>query len=677
MTRTVATHCRICEALCGIIVEVDGDRVVSVKGDPADPISAGYTCPKGRAIPVLHHHPRRYDYPMIRRGGDLLAVDWGELLDDLEVRLRDVIGLCGPDAVGIYAATGSAFDANGRRMAEKWLKLMGSRSRYTSATIDTPCKPMVAEMMCGFAGAVPALDRENPELVLLIGVNPVVSHGHLNAFPDPVTTIRRLAAKGEVWVIDPRRSESARLATRHLAPRPSSDWALLAFLVREALRDGVDRDRLQERADGVDRLEEAVSPYHLEEACRRTGLGTAELAELSAAVRTKKVAIQTGTGVTMSAQANVVEWLSWTLQVVTDSFDRPGGCWFHPGYLRALETRRIEPTEGRAEPGPPSRPELPRRLGEYPVAAMLDEIEAGNLRALFVLGGNPITAFPEADRTKKALASLEVLVVADIVANEMTPFATHVLPCADQLERSDLPVYVDQFLPVVMTKYSPQVVPPGARRRPMWWPFAQLGRRFGIDVIGEGIDPDLATDDDLLRPLGDRSRSDFAFIRTNRVVINDPPQMFGWFSDKVLAGRRWQLAPQPLLDQLAGLARAPAEGLRLIPRRQVRRLNSVLSDPDRPEEATLLVHPEDAVRVGIADGQPVLVSSELGTLRAIAVVSDSIRPGAVSLPHGYADPNVSALTSARQVDPLTGMVTQSGLTVRLSPVSSLSPTEFR
>ena len=230
--QTHHSFCRFCEALCGVIVTTDGQQVLEVRGDPEDPLSNGYTCPKGRALGKWHHDERRLDVPQLLRGDQLEPVDWPELLGDLSTRLQEIIDRDGRDAVGFYMATGASFDANGRRTLERFRRALGTKSMYTAASIDTPAKPLVSELMSGHPGLFPALDRDEAKLFLLLGVNPVVSHGHMNAFPDPVTTLREMASRAEVWVVDPRRCETARLATRHLAIRPGTDYALLAYLIR-------------------------------------------------------------------------------------------------------------------------------------------------------------------------------------------------------------------------------------------------------------------------------------------------------------------------------------------------------------------------------------------------------------------------------------------------------------
>ncbi|HSG78029.1 MAG TPA: molybdopterin-dependent oxidoreductase [Acidimicrobiia bacterium] len=665
------SFCRICQALCGIVVSVDGDQVVKVKGDPDDPVSNGYTCPKGRSLGAFHHDPRRLDYPAIRANGSFERTTWPGLFGDLDARLTEIRDQHGPNAIGVYAATGAAFDTNGRRAAQRYLQAIGSKSLYSSGSIDAPAKPMIAEMMAGFAGVVPVPDREDPRLVLFAGCNPVVSHGHLNGFPDPVVAIRDLASRGEVWVLDPRVTETARLATAHVAARPGTDWVVFAYLVREILRDGADHRYLADHATGVDALGKAVEPFDAAEAASRSGVSIDHLEALLAAIRRAgRLAVQTGTGITMNDAANVTEWLAWSLQIITHSFDAPGGSWFNPGYVRALDGRSIAAGGGTAEPGPPSRPDLPRRIGEYPVAAMYDEIESGNLRALFVLGGNPITAFPDVDRTAKVMERLEVLALCDVVENETAPYATHLLPCTDQLERADIPLFVDQFAPFVMTRYAPAVVPPKAEHRPSWWQFAKLAERWGLDALGLGRPADELTDDDLLRVLGDRSRSSFDEIRAAGVKVHDEKQVFGWIHENVLPEGRWNVAPEAVVAQLAGLAIAHGADLALVPRRQVRHLNSQLTAGvgGRADPADVLIHPEDAASRGIADGMEVVVRSDHGSLTGVATVTDAIRTGAVSVPHGFGEPNIGTILSSEiGVDPLSGMVRLGAVSVIVEP----------
>ena len=229
--RDVRSFCRICTAMCGIVVTVDDDRadgstdgstvgstrVLQVRGDPDHPLSRGYTCPKGRALPQFHHHPRRLDRPRLQgtncTGGPVDGdTSWDGLLDDLARRVRTAVDRGGPSTVAMYLASGSAFDTTGRRAAERFLTVLGCPRSTRPPRIDTPCKPLVAELVGGWSGLTPMLDHERCELLVLFGTNPVVSHGHSTGLADPVVRLREIQARGgEVWVVDPRRTETAAL----------------------------------------------------------------------------------------------------------------------------------------------------------------------------------------------------------------------------------------------------------------------------------------------------------------------------------------------------------------------------------------------------------------------------------------------------------------------------------
>ena len=265
-TRTVRSFCRICTSVCGVLVDVSGDEVVRVRGDHEHPMSHGYTCAKGRALPQMHHHPDRLERPLMRVGTQLEPATWDACLDDLAARLRTIIDSDGPEAIGIFFGSGVGMDAAGYRMAEALHAAIGTPARFSPLTIDGTAKTIVSHQMGGFPGLTPHLDAERAELVVYVGVNPVVSHGHTSAMPDPVTAIRALRDRANVWVVDPRRTETARLATRHLAPRPGTDYAVLAFLVREVLSDGADRETLDNHTVGSDALASAVAPFTVEHA---------------------------------------------------------------------------------------------------------------------------------------------------------------------------------------------------------------------------------------------------------------------------------------------------------------------------------------------------------------------------------------------------------------------------
>ncbi len=658
--RTVRSFCRVCTSVCGILVDVDGDDVVRVRGDQDHPLSRGYTCAKGRALPQMHHHPDRLERPLVCVDGELQPTTWDECLDDLGARVGAIIAEHGPAAVGIFFGSGNGMDAAGYRMAQALHAKIGTPAKFSPLTIDGTAKVLISDLVGGAVALSGRPDHPRAELLLVIGSNPVVSHGHSVAIPDPVSTLRELAGRAEIWVIDPRITETARLATHHLAPRPGTDYAVLAFLVRALLRDGADPVVLAERAQGVDALAAAVEPFTRDHAARLADVEAADLDQLLAAVRrVGRVAIDTGTGVTMARSANVTQWLAWAVMILTDSMNRPGGYWFHPGFGHQLEAFElpVSPPGGSFGPGPASRPETHAFMGEWPCAVLADEIRAGNIRAVLNFGGHLLTAFPEADVLEPALRDLDVLATTEIIANDTTAMSTHVLPTKDQLERADVTLW-DFLSPRVAAQHTPAVVDAVGDRRSSWWVIAELGRRLGHDLVPEDAD-----DDAMLARIGKRARCSFDDLVAAGWVEVEHDVPAPWVDAHVERLGGWRLAPALLVDQLADLV--DPEPLVLVPRRQVRHLNSQFAYLDEP--ATFVVHPDDAVAAHVVDGTRVVLRSAHGSITGTAKVDDGIRPGAVSVPHGHQDVNVNRLTSKDDLDPITGMATYCAIPVTLEP----------
>jgi anaerobic selenocysteine-containing dehydrogenase len=313
---------------------------------------------------------------------------------------------------------------------------------------------------------------------------------------------------------------------------------------------------------------------------------------------------------------------------------------------------------------------LPKRFGEWPCPALISEIEAGNVRTLLVVGGNPATAFPDATRTRAALASLETLAVIDVLPTETTELATHLLPAVDMLERADLPWLLDSYQLAVATQFTPALVPPIAERWPVWRMFAELGGRLGLDVLGGGLTAGSATDEAMLRSLAERSRGGADTVFAARHGVVDSGAIFGW-PRQILPEGRWRLAPSQLISQLAearasGLGPPDSATLQLIAHRQLRTMNSQLRNL---AETAVRVDVSKAEALG-GDGTEVEVRASGRSVRGIVKGDEHVPPGAVTIPHGWSAPNVSELTSAESdVDPLTGMVRQSAIPVEIRAVA--------
>lgn len=660
------SHCRICTVQCGIVVDVEDGRVTRVRGDFDHPLTRGYTCPKGRALPGLHHHPDAILRPMMRQGDVLADSDWEACLDDLAARLRRVIDEHGPQAVAMNFGSGLGMDAAGYRMAEAFHAALGRPPKFSPLTIDGTAKTLVAMLMGGFPGLNPKTDYDNAEMLIYVGTNPMVSHGHNTGMFNPAASIRALAERGEVWTVDPLFTETARFSTRHLAPRPGTDHAVLGFLLRAILAEGAIAPAQPVRE--IEGLKAAVAPFTREMAARLAGLDESALDDLLAAVRRHgRVVVETGTGVTMAASANITQWFAWALMILTGAMNRKGGAWFHPGFINRFETFELPVFDQPLHPAAPSRPDVSGLLGEWPCAALPAEIASGRIRALINFGGSIVRSFPQAGLMADALARLDVHATFEVVANETTALSTHVLPSRSQLERPDISLW-DTLGFRVSLQYTPAIVPPLGERRAAWWVIAGLMRRLDLPLPDDipSDDREDGADDAMLARLMPHARSSFAQVAERRYVEHPLDFPAAWVDDHVTRIGGWRLAPAVLVQQLGHLlAGDPAgdEGLRFTARRQRRKLNASLDFLGAPAEA--LIHPADAAARGIGDGQTIIARTPQGEIRLAARLDPTIRPGVVSIPHGHAAANVNRLTDAAALDPLGGMARYTGLALEL------------
>jgi anaerobic selenocysteine-containing dehydrogenase len=671
------TYCRICTNQCGVVVDVAGDRVVKVKGDFNHPLSKGYTCPKGRALGQWHHHPHAIARPLMRKNGELVPVTWEECLDDLGARLKTVVDTFGPNAVGVYFGSGLGMDASGYRMVDTFHKALGHPPKFSPLTIDGTAKVLASTLIGGFPALSPKTDNDNVDMLLYVGVNPMVSHGHNTGMFNPATYIRAAAKRGEVWTIDPLRTETAKYSTRHIAPYPGKDYAILAWLTREILRDGpID---LAQPVSGMDELGAALADFDRGTAAAIAGVTEQELDDLLAAIRRRgHVVVETGTGVTMASSANLTVWLGWVLMILTGMMNRKGGAWFHPGFITQYDSFELPIMEHPFSPGAPTMPQVSGIIGDWPCAALPGEIDAGNIRAFVNFGGSLMRSFPDTNVLAAALRKLQVNVSFDVVENETTAASTHVLPTKAQLERPDISFW-DTLSASVSMLYTPAVIEPMGDRRSAWWVIAQLMGRMGLPVPDHVPLDDKApgADDAMLATLMQGARCDFADLVASGQVTKPLEFPGAWLDRHVERMGGWRLAPSQMLVAWAQTCTADVAALGqprplcYISRRQRRKLNASLSFLGSP--ADIILHPDDASERGIVHGQKVRVRTSRGEIFLVANVDASMRRGVASIPHGHEVANVNYLTSVQDVDKLTGMVLYTGIPISVEPANLAAP----
>jgi anaerobic selenocysteine-containing dehydrogenase len=677
MTQTIETkrsYCKVCTIQCGILVDVAEGRIVRVRGDRNHPMTRGYTCPKGRAVGQWHEHADAITGPMMLKNGQLVPVSWDEALDDLAAKLQRVVSEHGPHSVGMFFGSGLGMDSSGYRMAEALHAALGQPPRFSPTSIDGTAKIMISSVMGGFPGFVTRIDFDHAKLVLFVGSNPMVSHGHNNGMFNPAPRIRAIADRGMVWTIDPLFTETARFSNRHIAPYPATDYVILAWLAREIIDQGL--VNAAQPVVGLEEVRALLQDYDRATAARMAGVSEDDLADLFEAVRTSgQVVVETGTGVTMSATANVTHWLSWLIMILTGAINRKGGVWFHPGFLTPIEASPIPPLHDPFTPGPPTMPGVDGLIGEWPCAALPSEIGAGNMRAVINLGGSLLRSFPDANALAPALRQLDVLVSFEIIANETTALSSHVLPTKDQVERHEMSLW-DILSGRVAMQYTPPLVDVTGDRRSAWWVIAQLMKRMGLDVPDYVPEDDRTPGADLLmlsHLMPPSARCSFDELISAGYVEREHAFPAPWVDEHIERMGGWRLAPPPLVEFWRRLRETETRSggdrprLRFISRRQRRKLNGSLDFLGSP--ADIILNPADASYYGIVQGQKVRVFSRRGEIFLTANIDPAIREGVASIPHGHGAANVNYLTDTTEVDPLGGQVIYTGIPIEVEPVA--------
>jgi anaerobic selenocysteine-containing dehydrogenase len=685
---TKPTYCKVCMTHCGLVADVEGDQIVRVRGDKEHPLTQGYTCPKGRAVGRIHHDANAITRPMMRKDGQLVDVEWDEALDDIAATLRAVLDAHGADAVGINFGSGLGLDASGYAMEEAFYRALGTPPKFSPITIDSAYE--LALICSGAVLGGGKVDYDNVELLIYVGINPMVSHGDNNGMWDPATWLRSITTRGgEIWTIDPVRTATANLSTRHIAPYPGKDYAILAWVVRELIDHGPCTPRFA--VHGLDDVRAALQGYDRAQAAEIAGVAERDLDDLLDAIRRKgRVAIETGTGIGMSTGANMTAWLCGLIVTLTGSDNQTGGMWSHPGFFfpaEEAEARRAArgggataPAMGpRWLPGSNVRPDVKAVFGpgggpEWPCAVLPLEIEAGNIRALFNFGGSMLRAFPNTNALKAALPKLDLHVGVEIVHNEVTPLCTHVLPTKDAVERSEISRW-DTLRWNVSMEYSAPLVEPMGERRSAWWVLSQIMRRADLAVPDHVLDDDRApgADDFMLSQLfSPKARCSFDELKSKRYVEFPKELPAPWVDSRLERIGGYRAAPPDLLDQWHEM-RAADEAALGTPkplvyssRRQFKKFNAQLDFMG--EVANVILHPRTADDHGIADGQKVRVFNENGQIILTAKIDPTMRRGVCSISHGHADGNVNFLTSTDNIDSLTGMAHYSGVPIAIEPV---------
>ncbi len=718
--------CPICEATCGLTLTIEADKVVAARGDEHDVFSAGFICPKGASFGQLDSDPDRLSRPLVRRDGVFAEVDWHQAFDVVAEGLGAVLAEHGGRSVAVYVGNPNAHTVAGALYGPMVVKALGTRNVFSASTLDQMPKQVALGYLFGspFGFAVPDLDRT--QHLVIIGANPLVSNGSLTTAPDFPGKLKALRRRGgRLTVIDPARTRTAALADWHLAPRPGTDAALLFSVVHVFFDEDLvapDLGGIADHVSGVDEVSVLARDFSPETVAPHCGITAEDIRRLAREIAAAPSSAVYGRLGTSTVEFGTVgSWLVEVINVLSGNLDRPGGVMF-PLSPTASKPRPPRPGRGFATGRWHSRVSgYPETASEFPATALAEEIDTpgdGQVKALITIAGNPVLSAPDGDRLSRALDGVEFMISIDPYLNATTQHADVILPPPPPSQSPHFDFVLNNLAVRNNARYSPPVIPLADGRPDE----TEILSRIALLVFGMGVhaDPELADAQVILGTLGKEvadPQSPVAGREVDELIgmlapgpgyerrldmmlrIGPYGDAFGANPDG-LTLQRLKAAPHgidlgPLQSRLPELLRTPSgkvelahpeliadverlreslagrrDGLLLIGRRHLRSNNSWMHLAGGTNRCTLQIHPDDAAELGLTD--VAVVTGPGGELLVPVEVTDGIRPGVVSIPHGWGDINVNQLNDGTALDPLSGTAVLNGIPVAVSAVSPVA-----
>ncbi|WP_101757385.1 molybdopterin-dependent oxidoreductase [Oceanicoccus sp. KOV_DT_Chl] len=713
--KTVKTFCKICSAYCGIEVDVADEKILAIRGDQSHPMSKGYTCVKGRQWASQYHNDNRLlsAHSRASRDQDFSPLGNEQALDEIADKLNNIIDKHGPRAVAIYRGNGLSVSSNGNQVAQAWLAGIGSEMDFSSMTLDQPSKIIAVSRhgvwgggAHGFAGA---------DVCMLIGNNPIISALNMTGAPpgwNP-TALKEEKKRGlKLIVIDPRRTETAEHADIYLPVRPGEDAALLAGMVRIIIEEELyDKEFVDAETEGFTGLKAAVESYTLDYVAARCDLPADDIAAAARLfANCKRGTASSGTGPDMASFPHLSEHLILALNTLCGRWNRQGDPVSAPNLLLPniappAQTLPAEFLPAMLNPAMDTKTSRIRGIKqvfqEMPTPVAAEEIllpGEGQVKALIVIGGNPVMSWPDQQKTLQALAALDLLVCIDIGHTATTKHADYLLPAAHAFERDGLAEFTDRLYDKPFGQYSKPVLKPQGNVQEEWRYLAGLAKRLGtkIELAGGPIDVDnaqLETIDilELMFP------NDLVKVTIRELAKHEGGKLYEEFANIKVAApyegmdAKLKLLPAEVAQDLIDLYATPtyAEGqygsdgsyTHLLTVRRVKHVyNSSCHDfPKNPPGNPAYLHPDDISALGLSSGQMVKLQSETADIKVLLEADSSLRRGIVSMSHCFGgDPtgvediaqfgaSASKLVAVdKDFDPLMGMPKMTGFPVKLA-----------
>ena len=692
MSETHYRSCNLCEAICGIEIKHDGGKILSIAGDKSDPFSRGHICPKALALKDVYEDKNRLKFPVKKVGGDWQEISWEEAFDEISVKIREIQTKYGRNAVAVFQGNPSVHNFGTLLSSGELLKSLKTQNHYTATSVDQLPHHFAAWAMLGHPLLLPIPDIDRTAYFLILGANPLASNGSLMTAPDIINRLEAIKRRGgRIVLIDPRKTETTRVASEHHFIKPSSDVYFLLAIVHMLFAENlVNPGRLSDFTDGVEILREISKDYTPESVENLTGISAGEIRRIAVEFAKAKSAVCYGRiGLSTQKFGGLCQWLINSINILTGNFDRAGGAMFTAPAFDVLAASKGANIYNRWQ----SRVrKLPEFMGELPVAALAEEILTegeGQIKALITSCGNPALSTPNGARLESALEKLEFMVSIDIYINETTRHASIILPPATGLEVSHYDVIFNILAIRNTAKYSAPLFSKAEKAKYDWEILQTLAHRISGSEEPLKLVPPEAKLDFGLKFGGYKLSLEELRKNANGIDLGAlkpclPERLF-------TENKRIDLAPEIFVKDLRRLnieeETADEFPFALIGRRNLRDCNSWLHNSEilvkGKNRCTLLINRADAESLNLQNNQTVVVSSRVGAVEIPLEITETIAPGVVSIPHGYghgregvrldtakthAGVSINDLTDHALVDELTGNAAFSNVKVRVQAI---------
>jgi len=654
--RTEYRACNLCEAICGLEFKIDGEKIISIRGDDADPFSRGHICPKAVALKDIHEDPDRLRRPMKRNGKDWQEISWDEAFEFAADRMATLVREHGNNAVAFYAGNPSVHNLGHLLGIQQLARLLKTRSAFSASSVDQLPQQLTSLLMFGHQFMIPIPDIDHTDYFLILGGNPIASNGSMMTVPDVAKRLKAIQARGgKVVVIDPRRTETAEIASEHHFIRPGTDAALLMAMLNVIRSEGLMKPNAALPLKNLDQALEAIAHITPEIAAASTGIAVDEIKRLARDFARSRTAIAYGRiGACIQPFGTVAQWLVQLLNIVTGNLDREGG---------TMPTNPVIPITG-----PGTRPGhyaqwksrvsgLPESGGEIPVAALAEEIlkpGQDQIRGLITSCGNPVLSTPNGRQLDRAFESLAFMLSIDIYVNETTRHADLILPPTSALNHDHYDLIFNAFAVRNVTRYNEAFWARPEDERYDWEIFSGIGAKLATK-LGREFTPMPALQHiigGMLKKSGNREGTTLESLKAAPHGIDLGALKPSLASRIETADKLIDCSPAPMLADMARfnrelLDRAP-KSLHLIGRRHVRSNNSWMHNYHRLVKGKarhqLLMHPDDLASRGLTSGQVIELSSRIGKLNVPVEATTDVMRGVVCLPHGWGHDREGART---------------------------------